>query len=40
VIFFEQKLLYRKTGFVPEEEYIIPGRRGHKAGGNGRNVVT
>jgi pyruvate dehydrogenase E1 component beta subunit len=41
VIFFEQKLLYRKKGPVPEEEYIIPlGAADIKRAGDDVTIIT
>lgn len=41
VIFFEQKLLYRKKGPVPEEEYLIPfGQADVKREGSDLTIVT
>ena len=41
VVFFEQKLLYRKKGFVPEEDYIIPlGVADIKREGKDLTIIT
>jgi len=41
VLFFEQKLLYRKKGPVPEEEYLIPfGKADRKREGSDITVVA
>lgn len=41
VIFFEQKLLYRKKGPVPEEEYLVPfGQADVKREGSDLTIVT
>lgn len=41
VVFFEQKLLYRKKGPVPEEEYIIPlGLADIKREGRDVSIIT
>ena len=41
VMFFEQKLLYRKKGMVPEEEYCIPlGKADIKREGTDVTIIT
>ena len=41
VVFIEQKLLYRKKGLVPEEEYIIPlGKADIKREGSDLTIIT
>ena len=41
VVFIEQKLLYRRKGVVPEEEYIIPlGKADIKREGSDLTIVT
>ena len=41
VMFFEQKLLYRKKGEVPEEDYIVPlGKADIKREGSDLTIVT
>jgi len=41
VVFIEQKLLYRRKGLVPEEEYIVPlGKADIKREGNDLTIVT
>jgi acetoin:2,6-dichlorophenolindophenol oxidoreductase subunit beta len=41
VVFFEQKLLYRKKGLVPEEDYIIPlGVADIKREGKDLTIIT
>jgi pyruvate dehydrogenase E1 component beta subunit len=41
VVFIEQKLLYRKKGLVPEEEYIIPqGKADIKREGKDVTIIT
>jgi pyruvate/2-oxoglutarate/acetoin dehydrogenase E1 component len=41
VVFFEQKLLYKEKGFVPDEEYTIPiGKADIKREGNDVTIIT
>ncbi|AOT73183.1 pyruvate dehydrogenase [Geosporobacter ferrireducens] len=41
VVFIEQKLLYRKKGFVPEEDYVVPlGKAEVKKEGSDLTVIT
>jgi pyruvate/2-oxoglutarate/acetoin dehydrogenase E1 component len=41
VMFFEQKLLYRKKGYVPEEDYVIPlGKADVKREGSDVSIIV